>query len=127
MVDIEISGDRDLIAALDRAQRGVAPEAEKVVAKGSLNIKRDAARRASGLKHAPAYPSSISYDIFHTPGTIRSEIGPDKDRRQGALGNILEFGTRKNAPIPHLAPALDAETPRYVEALEQLGPKLLEG
>jgi hypothetical protein len=27
---------------------------------------------------------------------------------QGSLGNIIEFGTSKNAPIPHLGPALDA-------------------
>ena len=126
MVDIEISGAHELIASLDKAQRGVAREAEAVVAKGSLNIKKDAAQRITGLAHAPAYPASIGYDLFHTPGTVSSRIGPDKSRRQGALGNILEYGTRKNAPIPHLAPALDAEEPRYVKALEQLGPKLLE-
>lgn len=126
MVDIEITGGRELIADLDRAQRGVAAGAEAVVVKGSLNIKTDAARRISGLAHAPAYPASIGYDLYHTPGTIRSRIGPDKDRRQGALGNLLEFGSRNNPPHPHLAPALDAETPRYVEALEKLGQKLLE-
>lgn len=126
-MDVEITGDRELLAALDRAQSRSLPEVEKVVAKGSLNVKKDAARRVSGLKHAPAYPAAIGYDLFHTPGTVQSKIGPDKAKRQGALGNILEHGTRNNAPIPHLGPALDAEEPRYVRALEDLGQDLLEG
>lgn len=126
-MEIRVTGDRELLAALTRAQSECVPEVEKVVAKGSLNIKQDAARRASGIAHAPAYPASISYDLFHGLVTVESEIGPDKGKRQGALGNILEFGTRNNAPIPHLGPALDAETPRYVRALEDLGQDLLEG
>lgn len=126
-MEVQVTGDRELLAALDRAQSRSVPEVEKVVSKGSLNIKQDAARRASGIAHAPTYPASIGYDLFHGLTTVRSEIGPDKAKRQGALGNILEFGTRNNAPIPHLGPALDTEAPRYVKALEDLGRDLLEG
>lgn len=126
-MDVEITGDRELLAALDRAQSRSVPEVEKVVSRGSLNVKRDAARRVSGLAHAPAYPAAIGYDLFHTLTTVQSKIGPDKGRRQGALGNILEFGTSNNAPVPHLGPALDAEAPRYVKALEVLAGDLLEG
>ncbi|QDY06164.1 hypothetical protein FJK98_02460 [Micromonospora sp. HM134] len=125
-MEMDVSGDRELAVALNRAQSRSVPEVEKVVAKGSLNIKRDAARRVSGLKHAPAYPAAIGYDLYHGLTTVRSEIGPDKEKRQGALGNILEHGTRNNAPIPHLGPAMDAEEPRYVQALEDLAQDLLE-
>lgn len=126
-MDVEVTGIGELLASLDRAQSRSVPEVEKVVSKGSLNVKQDAARRASGIKHAPAYPAAIGYDLYHGLTTVRSKIGPDKQKRQGALGNILEHGTRNNAPIPHLAPALDAEEPRYVQALEDLTQDLLEG
>src|SRR4051812_13870755 len=94
-----------LVEAADVAPVG----ARKVVAKGALNIKTDARRRVTGHPHAPAYPNSITYDSHVTPTGGWAEIGPDKDKRQGALGNILEFGTSKNAPIPHMLPAAEAE------------------
>jgi len=114
------------ILKLDRAA-GDAPKGTRaVVQKGALNIKNDARRRASGLRHAPAYPSSITYDTTETATGASAEIGPDKGRRQGALGNILEYGTVNNAPIPHMAPAADAELPKFERAMEDLGAKLLE-
>lgn len=115
-----------LVASLVRATAATVPAVDAVVAKGALNIKTDAARRASGLAHAPAYPRSITYDTFHTPRTSQAVIGPDKDRRQGALGNILEYGTIKNAPVPHLGPALDAEAPKFEKALGDVAATLLE-
>lgn len=115
-----------LAASLVRATAATVPAVDAVVAKGALNIKTDAARRASGLAHAPAYPRSITYDTFHTPRTSQAVIGPDKDRRQGALGNILEYGTIKNAPVPHLGPALDAEAPKFEKALGDVAATLLE-
>lgn len=108
---------------LDRAA-GVAPkDARKVVAKGALNIKRDAQRRVTGLAHAPAYPRSITYDSHETLHGGWAEIGPDKDRRQGALGNIIEYGTVKNPPRPHMAPAAAAEQPRFEKAMQDLAEK----
>lgn len=96
-----------------------------VVAKGALNIKQDAQRRVTGLRHAPAYPRSISYDTHETAGSVWAEIGPDKSRRQGALGNLIEYGSKKNAPRPHMRPAADAERPRFEAALEALAVKAI--
>lgn len=104
----------------------VAPtDARKVVAKGALNIKTDARRRVSGLAHAPAYPSSITYEMHETAAGAWAEIGPDKSRRQGALGNLLEYGSVKNAPIPHMAPAAEKERPRFEKAMEDAAAKAL--
>ncbi len=100
------------------------PKAEAVVFKGALNVKRDARQFASGLRHAPHYPYSISFDMLDEPGSIGAEIGPDKDHPQGALGNILEYGTAKNPPFAHLGPALDREGPKFLAALEQLATDL---
>jgi hypothetical protein len=100
---------------------GAAPaEVRKVVAKGALNIKKDARRLVGRPAHAPAYSSSITYDTRMTPAGAVAEIGPDKSKRQGALGNLLEYGSVNNPPHPHMAPAGEAEKPRFEKALEDL-------
>jgi hypothetical protein len=114
--------EADLELAADRAPE----EAERVVGRGCLNIKRDWQRRWSGLAHAPALPYAISYDVDRQGDIIRGETGPDKLKRQGALGNLVEFGSVNNAPTPGGAPALDAEVPRFVKAVGDLGVELLE-
>lgn len=107
---------------------GAAPdESRKVVSKGALNIKNDAKKRVSGLAHAPAYPRAISYDTAASADAAWAEIGPDKAKRQGALGNLLEYGSVHNAPIPHIRPAADAELPRFEKAMSDLAEKLIEG
>jgi len=112
---------------LERAARIMPAEAAKVVAKAAVNIKKDARRRVSGLKHAPAYPFSITFDDVQRTGTYaKTEVGPDKDKRQGALGNILEYGSVHNHPHPHLAPAAEAEEPRFARAMDALAAKALE-
>lgn len=122
-----VTGLDEWIVQLTKAQSGALPAVERVLSKGALNIKQDAIRRISGHAHSPAYPRAIGYDIYHLPGSARARIGPDKQARQGALGNILEFGTANNAPIPHLAPALDAEGPRFENALADVAAQLLGG
>lgn len=120
-------GDVDrLVAELDKAIYNCPGEVEKVVARGALQIKNGARRRIGRPAHAPAYPNSISYDIQRWGLGAVAEIGPDKGRRQGALGNLLEYGSVNNAPIPHIRPAADEELPRFERAMEDLGVKLLD-
>jgi hypothetical protein len=101
-------------------------DARAVVEKGALNIKKDAAQRIRGLAHARAYPFSITYDVYSGLTGPVAEIGPDKTKRQGALGNILEYGTVNNPPHPHMRPAADRELPRFEKALQDLATRLLE-
>jgi hypothetical protein len=123
MVDFESPDLRKLTAELDAAGGIAAKDSRAVVSKGLLNIKKDSARRVTGLAHAPAYPRSITYDVTQAAACAWGEVGPDKDRRQGALGNILEYGTVKNPPRPHMGPAGDAEEPRFVRAMQDLAVK----
>lgn len=125
-VSVTSTGINELAVALESAAENAVDEGRKVVSKGALNIKKDARRFASGIAHAPSYPYSIGYDTKVSGTTASAEIGPDKDKRQGALGNILEYGTVKNAPFAHLGPALDIESPKFVAAVEKLGVDLLE-
>jgi hypothetical protein len=120
-------GDLDrLVADLDKAASKMPGEAEKVVAKGALNIKTGAQRRIGRPAHAPAYGSSITYDMRTDMGGPAAEIGPDKSRRQGALGNLLEYGSVNNSPIPHIRPSVDEELPRFEKAMEDLAEKALD-
>lgn len=114
-----------LLDAVTKASQPDLNDVAAVVSKGALNIKNDARRRARGLKHAPAYPSSITYDTYFSLRGPTAEIGPDKTRRQGALGNLIEYGSVNNPPHPHLRPAADREQPRFEKALEDLSIKML--
>jgi hypothetical protein len=98
-----------------------------VVSKGALNVKTAWRANASGNAHAPHYPASITYDIEERPGSVSAEIGPDKNKTQGPLGNILEFGTSKNPPHNDGGRALAAEEPRFIEACETVAEQALLG
>jgi hypothetical protein len=107
------------VRRLERHLARVVPQAERdaamVVRRGALNIKRDwrVNARASSGRHAPYYPSSISFDVRRLGPVTEAEIGPDKGRRQGALGNLLEYGSSKNPPHNDGGRALAAEMPRF--------------
>jgi hypothetical protein len=110
---------RDLDAGADVAREGVRP----VVAKGCLNIKTATKKRWTGLSNAPALPAAVTYETHLTPTGAWGEVGPEKEKRQGALGNVIEYGTVNNPPHPGLAPSLAEEDPRFGKALEDLGVK----
>ena len=106
------------------------PEAERgmlaIVTRGALNVKngwRDNAIATSG-KHARAYPYSVSYDVKPIPGGAQAEIGPDKGKKQGALGNLLEYGSSKNRPHNDGGRALLAEAPRFAAQVAALTARL---
>jgi hypothetical protein len=122
-VSVDASEVAGLARILAEAPDIAIREVRAVVKRGAQNIKTDAQRRISGLAHAPAYPRAISYDTHDGMSKAWAEIGPDKNKRQGALGNILEYGTVKNPPIPHMAPAAAAERPRFEKALEDAAAK----
>lgn len=92
-----------------------------VTARGAMNIKRDWQAAWAGMRHAPFLAAAVSYDTGLWAAGAWAEIGPDKARKQGALGNVIEFGTAKNAPNPGGEPALQAEDARFVQAMTRLG------
>lgn len=107
----------DLADKLDMAIDKVLDVTARTTARSALAIKKGAQNyiiAGTTTTYTVHYPHSISYDVEEDGTTIRAEIGPDKNRRQGPLGNILEFGTSRNAPIPHLLPAFEDEVPRYM-------------
>jgi hypothetical protein len=120
----EVTG---LVKAFEDATGGPATkDVAAVVAKGALNIKKDAARRISGHPRFRRLPAAINYDLYVSLRGPAAEIGPDHNRPQGNLGHIAEYGGLRSAPMPFMAPAGDAEEPRFAKALEDLTTKALE-
>ncbi|MFD6421036.1 hypothetical protein [Streptomyces sp. NPDC060198] len=112
--------DTSEIRSLSRHLARVVPQARRdtraVMMRGALNIKRDWAKnaRASAPKHAPAYPRAIGFDLLaFGPDQLLATIGPDKRMPQGALGNLLEYGSVKNGPHNDGGRALATEIPAF--------------
>lgn len=108
IMGVTVTGLEDVVADFDGSAMRLAVNLRKAVQVTCIKVRNDARRRIAGHRYLPAYPYSITYDTKITSEGVEGEVGPDKQRAQGALGNIIEYGTSKNAPIPHLGPALDA-------------------
>lgn len=126
----KVRGLTELERALKDAIKRAIPDAKKIVGKGSNNIKKGAREIIKADSHhgyLPHYPRSIGYEVKSSNTRAYSEIGPKTERQQGGLGGLLENGSVNNAPIPHLAPAIELETPVFIGYMEELGRALLEG
>lgn len=115
---IEVTGLDTTAAALLASEAKLLANVRKAVQVTCLKIKKDAQQRITGYKHLPRYPYSITYDTNLILDGVEGEVGPDKGRPQGPLGNVIEYGTSKNHPIPHLGPALDANAADLVTGVE---------
>lgn len=81
------------IRAVRKAREAVQDEAP--IVRDSWRMRQ---RARSQYGHIPYLPKSITYSMLGEPDGPAAEIGPDKRRPQGPLGNLLEFGSRNNDP-----------------------------
>lgn len=116
-----------LAAALAAAGAKAIVATRTVVQKGALNIKTEG--RNNALASAPTRnaraPYAITYDTKIGKTSVDAEIGYDKDKSGGALGNLLEYGSRNNPPHRDLGRALDNEESRFEQALAAAVERLL--
>lgn len=124
---VEVNGMDELLVVLNDAQRRAVKKAERIVGKGSLNIKADWRRRWKKLDSLHHLPYALGYDVTTVGTTITGEIGPPLDSPQGPLAHVLEEGTINNAAEPAGLPALEKEAPAFVAQVEKLAADLLEG
>lgn len=121
------------IASLRRAaSNAVAAQAEKVVKKTAVQVKKgwvaNAKESVAGAGHARAYPYSITFDDpVRTAAGVEVEVGPDKAKRQGALGNLIEYGSVNNPPHWDGKRAAEAETPAFEKHMADLGEAMIAG
>lgn len=123
---VSVSGLTELEISLDKAISTMPTEVMAILGRAGFNIKKGTQRRWSGMKHLPRLPYAVSYDVTPIFTGFQLEVGADKDKKQGALANVVEFGTVNNPPRPGLAPELDLEEPKTVAALDALVAKLLD-
>ena len=124
--EMDVSELRKLEVDLGAGAVAALEDVRKVVQLGALKIKRGMQSDATGHRYAPAFPSSITYDTKIGAAYVEAEIGPDKDRPQGALGNILYFGTANNGPvIGDLTAPLRREAPIVADFAAQVAARTI--
>lgn len=116
---------RQFAIAVGRIADGAYDEVDAVISKGALNVKNEMIADVKKSKHfvgkkGPGLESSITYEHHNTRGVIKREIGPDKDRPGGALGNIYYFGTSRGGGTGDIEKPLNTEEPRLMSAMQSL-------
>lgn len=115
-----------LIAALAKAPDEATRAARAVVQKGALNVKDALNKQAAESLHFKGMAGSVTYDAEIRRHSIAAEIGPDKDRRGGALGNLFFFGgANGGGGTGDLDAPLREEGPKMVRFLDEAMGKLL--
>ncbi|MGW4784229.1 hypothetical protein [Streptomyces sp. NPDC004230] len=112
----DMSDVRRLQRHLTRSIPQLRRDARAVTMRGAVNIKKDwrANARQTAGKHGRLYPNSIGFDFAaYGRDIFMATIGPDKNGPQGALGNLLEYGSVKNPPHNDGGRALATELPRF--------------
>ena len=127
MIEFDTSDVDKLAADLGRIPGRMVAPMVAAVTKSSHSVQRAMKADASGIGHAPHFPNSITDEVKVKVGLIEAEIGPDKGRTQGALGNILYFGTSKNGPVLNINAPLEGEAPKFEKALADVLGDLVEG
>jgi hypothetical protein len=126
-MDIDMHELNRYVIELEKVPSRLDEELVKVGARGAFNIKRDWIAAWSGRSYISGLARAVTYERMTRVKELEWVIGPDKRRPQGALGNIIEYGSVKNAPIPGGAPALDKEAPRLEKAIADATEKVLGG
>src|SRR5690625_5528760 len=107
-----------LIADMTQAATRTVAEVDPIIKKGAVNLKDDLNKQASNSRHFRGMAGSVTFDSRYGFGLIGYEVGPDKARRGGALGNIFFFGGASGGGGPcGLGAAPAREEPTRVEAV----------
>ena len=97
MATFDFGAVDQLVVDLDTAADGTGDFLRKAVEVASINIKQAWQEPLKGSPTLPVLAYAVTYDIdvavFGLGSGIKSEIGFDKSRAQGPLGNISEYGT----------------------------------
>lgn len=117
---VDSSQLRELSQSLGRVEADVVGDVDKVLKRGVQNMKAEMEMDIRGSTHFKGMAGSISYDSDYRVGQVAYEIGPDKERRGGGLGNVYYFGTSRGGGSGDIDKPLRTEEPRLAQALGDL-------
>ena len=117
---VDVSEARRLAGNLGKIAGAAVKDVDLVVKKGAQNVKEEMQSDARGSVHFKGMAGAISYDSAYRVGAPRYEVGPDKDRKGGALGNIYYFGTSRGGGSGDIEKPIRSEAPRLESALLDL-------
>jgi hypothetical protein len=83
-----------------------------------------ARRNASGRRHLPQYPRTITSEVSVGLHTATGKVGPEKGG-QGSLGHIIEHGSPTSGAHMDVHQAVDGEVDRWTSELISVAGKLL--
>ncbi|WDF32248.1 hypothetical protein PTW37_10215 [Arthrobacter agilis] len=125
---IDSSEIRVLEQNLGKVSGDVLKRTDEVLKKGAQNVKEELTADAATSRHFRALASAMSYDSDYRPGQAAYEVGPDKNRRGGGLGNVYYFGTSRGGGTGDIDKPLRTEGPELEQNLgdlaEQFGRQL---
>ena len=118
-----VDGMRSFSVTLREASKRVVDEVEKVIFKGSMNIKEQLKKEATGHEHFPLVAATMGFDMRQTPGGVVSDIGP----REGSLAGIAYFGSSRpgGASLPDPKWTLNDEAPAVERHIADVSERLL--
>lgn len=91
----------------------------------ATNIKKDAAKAVGGRKHFAQAAAAIDYELIGFQGfgatVLDAEIGYNKGKSAGALGNLVEFGAPNSgnqlSPGGELQAALESNEADFYQGI----------
>lgn len=93
MAESDFSEVNQLIIDLGQVPANAGRNIIAAVTVTSFKIKKAWQEPLKGSSSLPALPYALSYDVVSDGRKVEAEIGFDKGRNQGPLGNISEFGS----------------------------------
>lgn len=97
-MDADFTELLSLAADLEGAPDNLPKYLGKALGVTSKKVKESAAKKVGGRKHFSQAASAIDYELTGYSGAVSgmsSEIGYNKDKDAGKLGNLVEFGAEK--------------------------------
>lgn len=122
-MDADFSELMTLAADIEHGGEAISANVRKAVQVTSHKIKEDAKASVRGRKGLGHAANAITYDTTESRDGVEAEIGYDKGRGAGKLGNLIEFGAPNSgnqlSPSHDLGNALLNNEDDFVHGLEK--------
>lgn len=97
-IDLDLNELNALARTLRAQDRESAVRVRRSISRSGVDLKRAMAQEASGSRHFPGVPASISYDLTFSGDTFELEVGPEIGRGQGSLAFLPYEGSPVSGP-----------------------------